>query len=1398
MKFKKLKPLLTLTMAAGMIFSFSVPSHSMAAENDKFNMKQIESMLSGLSKEERATLNELNASPTFTISPDIKQDSAELVSVIVEFKTLPAKVAVKQQLLLGKQKAVNNAEQQVEASHKSFSTFISSMKKKKSIDKFDANKLEIIHEYKHAFNGVSMTLPGTAVQSLLASDEVKRIWSNKEIKLDLPSEDEKVSPKMADSVPQIGVDQLHDEKIKGEGIKVGVIDTGIDYNHPDLMDAYKGYRYTDGENPAEVEPSSVKGWDFVDNDADPMETTYEDWVGNDEGYPEEYGGATYYTSHGTHVSGTIAANPDNTVDYAVTGVAPEVDLYNYRVLGPYGSGSNEDVMAGIDKAVADEMDVMNLSLGTSVNDPLDPTSIAINQAMLSGVVAVVAAGNAGPDEKTLGSPGTAALGITVGASDSDMSIPTLDVTVKGQKLSLMLLAKNFSDKLALLEGKELPIVEAGIGQETDYQGLDVKGKIALIERGTLTFDEKIKHAKDAGAIAVIIYNNEEGQIPSYLGEGSEYLPSFRLSKEDGEKLKASGVNKITLTNLDETTTEGDHLADFSSRGPVNGNYDIKPDVVAPGVAIFSTIPEYINSPEEGVAYDNAYARMQGTSMATPHVAGVAALILQENEAYDPFEVKEVLMNNSVDLNGDYSVNEVGAGRINAYASVHAETTIKVLDETEMMEGEGTVVIDEETASIAFGRDYLRDDGEAINHSKDIVIKNSGKKKSYDLTVEFNQSIDGVENAKENKVTLKTKKSVTVGKGKEKTLNATINVPANAKPGAYEGYIRINNQADAQEKYQIPFSIFVTDKGIDSFETDRPTLANDVGFWQNYYPIINGLFTLKSPMESIDVIVKDSQSGEALGYIGSLNAENMMPDREYFLLYMFTGAMLPFTKDPNQPIAEEYVKLPEGDYEIVILAKDDSGKTYTVDAPAIIDNTAPEIEWDHEPGVYELNDSMFTVEDGEEAFYVHGKVEDETIGLLNEKGLPYDQSSNTMYFDTSKYAYFARTFPIDAEGNVKFGIEKSDIENQELYLRLATSDLATAVKMENYIFVKEGTPYVSASYDKEAIKKKDNITMTLSLNNVQDMMSGEWQVSFQHDLYDFKKANLTKEIEQYTKQKGIKVDLAKPVVEKSDIWNSTVTLSSALSGKAFDGLDGDMPLIDVTFKLKDDAYYGKTSSFEVVNGKYTPKDEQQVDIPYYSVDSFDVISKHTTVAGSVNLEAFNSEEGYFNRVGEANDLGIKVYAQTRSGKNYKGTLDDHGQFTVKGIPASSQDYTLVIEAPGHLKSATTFVPGKKIDGELFGQHQTIRPKLGLAGDVNGDKVIDIKDIRKIVDAYEDEDTSKRKEDINQDGIVDELDIRITEKNFLTKGPDAESKQPKEKIGNKDLEYFLRLIGLTPIE
>ncbi|MFE4430199.1 S8 family serine peptidase [Peribacillus butanolivorans] len=1379
MKRKKISKILTGTLAVGMLLSQGAPYNVLAKSPFELNpVENAEEILASLSAEQRKALEQLDANPNFTISPDINANSPELVKIIVEFEQAPAKIEVMKQAAKGKKLSSADANEKVKKAHKDFKQHVQSLKSQKNVTNYKVEDVKITREYKNAINGVAMTLPGVAVKDLLQSGVVKRIFKDYEVKVEPPVKTkEAIEPKMADSIPQIGVDKLHAENITGKGIKVGVLDTGIDYNHPDLKEAYKG------------------GYDFIDNDADPMETTYEDWI--NAGKPEEPG-YVYYTNHGSHVAGTIAAQKKNNVDYAVKGVAPEVDLYAYRVLGPWGGGNTQGILAGIDQAIEDGMDVINMSLGAQTNDPLYATSVAVNNAMLSGLVTVVAAGNAGPNEKTLGSPGTAALGISVGASDVSMSIPTLNGSASGEKFEKMqLLGKDFSDRLEELQGKSLPIVFAGLGKATDFAGKDVSGKIALIQRGELAFDEKIKNAKNAGAKSVIVYNNVDGQIPAYLGEAVGLIPSFRLSKADGERLKGLGEGSFTFETLNNTKTEGDHLADFSSRGPVNGNYDIKPDVVAPGVSIFSTTPEFINDPQDGINYGNAYVRMSGTSMATPHVAGAAALILQENPEYTPFDVKAALMNTSDDLKGNNSVYEVGAGRIDAYQAVHTDTSIKVWDKTKNIENGNVVEIDEQTGSIVFGR-YYKKGNEPIEASKKVTVQNnSQEEKSFKLEVEYHGERKGIQDAVKNGVKVAVPSSITVGGGQVQELQPKITIPTSAAAGRYEGYIHVTNTNNPDETYQIPFAVMATEKGFDYVKATRPSVTNTTPFWELNDTRIHFIMKLNSPMTTMDVLVKDSKTGKSVGFIGTANT-NFPIDREVYLTGAFSGTVLPFTNDPSQPISDIPIKLPAGDYILELIAHDEEGKTYVVDNPLIVDNTAPEVNMDIKSGVIEINDSMFTVEDGQKAVWLHGTAKDETVDLLQSKGLDIDQSSNTMAYYTGASGYMAGFFPIQANGDVKLGIEESDITKQPMRLWLRTWDTATAVGYQKYYFMKEGTEYTTSSYNKKELKVDDSFTMTLSLNNVKQLVSGEFNVEYYKDFFKFSNVKLNKAVKQYAKEKGLQVSLDKPVVTEGT-FNNSLKIGASITGNAFRGLDGDMPFLDVTFKVSNDEVYDEIPGFEVKKGSYK-KSGQTADtaIPFYGTEDLKLIPTHTQLLGSILPEAFLIYESgaAFLKKADYSKIGAQVYALSRSGKKYPGTIDKSGKFTVNDIPASDQVYTAVFDVPGHLKVMKKFIPGYHEKGELRGQFLRIGQR-SLAGDVNGDKMIDILDIQSIVDAYGTKDSSIVPQDLNQDGVVDETDIRFVEKNFLTKGPDAPAdKQPKEKIGKKGLEYFLRLIGLEP--
>ncbi|PUB10639.1 cohesin domain-containing protein [Paenisporosarcina sp. OV554] len=1375
-------------------------------------IKDVKEILNNLTDKQRKTLNELRAETGFTIHPEINLASEQPVNVIVEFKQDPAKVE------MAKQKrstfSLSRAEEKVEASHSEFKDALQKLaKSKKSLE------INITHEYRDAFNGVAITLPGNVVEDLIRTGVVKRVWNDGNIQLYLPEvKEQSIKPKMIDSIPQIGVDKLHDENIKGQGIKVGVIDTGIDYNHPDLKDAYAGYRAIEGQDPSAVDPDSVKGWDFVDNDADPMEETYDKWMNS--GKPEfDMDGNSYYTSHGTHVSGTVAGQKNNNVDYAVKGVAPEVDLFNYRVLGPYGSGNTSGILAGIDKAVGDEMDVINLSLGANVNNPLNPLSVAVNNAMLADVVTVVAAGNAGPGNMTVGTPGTGALAITVGASDVSQVIPTFTATTNKESfIDVQLLAKNFGDKLEGFQNQSYSIVFVGYGTSSDFEGKDLTGKIALIERGEAAFDEKIRNAKKAGAEAAIVYNNVAGQIPYYIGESTAYIPSFRLSKEDGEKLKelvvvteaVEAVKPVepvepikavepmkpifTFGELGNTKSKGDYLADFSSRGPVAQSYDIKPDVVAPGVAIYSTYPSFVNDPE-GNSYDTAYARIQGTSMASPHVAATAALILQENPEYTSFDVKAALMNTTVDLQEDYSVYEVGAGRINAYNAVHADTSVMVLDQTEMVEGDEVVEIEEETASISFGTHYLSDD--VIEDARTMVIKNrQTEDKKFDFDVEFLQAKDNRQDATENGVQFDIPNFVTVPAGETTELEPTIHIPQDAAEGTYEGYINIVNESNPDERYQVPFAIRVTGKGIDFVDLERPVITNE---WDDFHafimPFTPVIFKFKSPMETVDIIVKDGKTGDPIGFVGSLyGASSVMPGTEMYIMQGFTGNVNPFTKDPLYPISNETVSLPEGNYTFTMIATDLQGNTYTTDDVAVVDTTKPEMTFkDFKPGIYEVDESMYTNEDGHNAVWVHTNIQDSSIDYLRSKGLDYDQSSNTtVYSEGSPFP--TGYLKVKENGDMKFGIAPEEIEKKPYVLGLQTFDMGTTARYDNYIFMKEGTLYATPSYDKSKVQSKDEITATLTLNNVKELAAGQFDVGFATNHFKFKGVKANEVFKKYAEDNNLEIKLNEPTF-KDNYSETIVNVGASLEGSTIEGINGDQAFLDITFEVINDEYYSGNYGFNYKNVTYTGVNKvEPVKIPVFQHDQFAIIPQTAKVGGRIFPEALTEETGEVFYGVDLSKIGAKAYVKAPNGKKYGSAIKKDGTFFIEGIPAHEGEFKLIVEVPGHLDSVSKVKVAQKIDGDWRGRWTRSYPPFNYAGDVNNDGLIDIMDVMRVVAQYGKAD---KKMDINIDGIVDELDIRLIEKNFLRVGQNAgKNKQPVEKLGKKGLNDFLQSVGLKP--
>ena len=435
---------------------------------------------------------------------------------------------------------------------------------------------------------------------------------------------------IGNSVPYIGSEIPRMDGIDGTGIKIAVIDTGVDFNHPDLF----------GWGP---DGKVIGGYNFIQENQLPMDTN----------------------GHGTKVAGIIAA------DGSVLGVAPKAKILAYKVSENGEGVSSELIRGAIEKAIEDEADIINISLGVNrTNSKIDN---AVNHALDNGIFVVTAAGNDGPKLETIGSPGRNFQSVTVGATYNNMTsslIATLEIDEKQYTVIPMVGSSKTEEAIT---GK---IIFGGYGKINDLKDIDVKDAIVIVERGSnvegelLFFSIKEMNVANAGAKALIVYNNQPGIfLGELIHEFSEpgYIPQVPVVSVDREE----GLEIIELIRNDN---EGimhlfynpDFIAHFSSRGPVSPFY-IKPDIVAPGA--------YINTTQNNGIYNFT----SGTSFAAPHVTGAAALLLQKNPELENHEIKSLLLTTVKPVSDAYgqkfSLHESGAGRLDIANAYNAKLII---------------------------------------------------------------------------------------------------------------------------------------------------------------------------------------------------------------------------------------------------------------------------------------------------------------------------------------------------------------------------------------------------------------------------------------------------------------------------------------------------------------------------------------------------------------------------------------------------------------------------------------------------------------------------------------------------------------------------------------------------
>ncbi|WP_309137848.1 S8 family serine peptidase [Paenibacillus sp. SC116] len=816
--------------------------------------------------------------------PHAYSESNQPITVIVELHTEPLKVQQTQQnpgILSSGEETI----QQLQLEQTQFKYALQSELNGK-----------INRQFTQVFNGFAVEINGQQVNDLLKLPGVKAIYPNQTF-YSLPIQDDaNVNPFMDDSSKHIGAPVYWNAGVTGKNIKVGVLDTGVDYNHPSLKDAYKG------------------GYDTIDNDNDPYETKP-----NPAKPPRN--GRNVETSHGTHVAGTIVGrgNPDvpNFNKGWVRGVAPEADLYAYRVLGEYGSGTTASVIAGIERAVQDGMDVLNLSLGSPTNFEYTADSVAANNAAIVGVPVVISNGNSGPNGYTVGSPGGAHQAISVGASTPPL--PAANFHGVG---TTAIHGNIATYEKFLQENQELEVVFAGLGKVSDFKDKDVKGKLVLISRGEITFAEKALNATAAGAAAVLIHNNTDGELSPSVPD-PKAAPTFGITKKDGEAIKAklsAGTTKLKY----QTITEQDLVAGFSSRGPALPGYAIKPDILAPGVAIRSSVPAFDGK------YEKAYEDNNGTSMAAPHIAGVVALLQEkakkEQKELNPDLIKSLITNNAVSVKTregqTYDIASQGAGRVDLPRILKAEAVALVGYTTDATKD--YIPDDYSTGSVSFGQINI-----SATSEKQVTLKDIAKKNQvYDVSVEkISGSPDVTVTPDQTQVNLSA--------GDQASFKLTLNVPAKAAKGVYEGAILLK-ETTSNHTLRLPYSAYV---GDDYVLPSVPSVTPSNLFFSpngdGLQDFIDVEYGVKEKVNQLAISVVDGVYKE----LGTVLESNGSVNKGYYEFSKWNGTV----KKDNASIS-----LQDGFYYLV--PKVDSKLLLNARNGIIVDNTAPDYTLKKEIGI----------------------------------------------------------------------------------------------------------------------------------------------------------------------------------------------------------------------------------------------------------------------------------------------------------------------------------------------------------------------------------------------------------------------------------------------------------------
>lgn len=625
-----------------------------------------------------------------------------------------------------------------------------------------SSEVKVVYRYKMILNGLAISAPTSILEKIKNLANVVTVEGSGNFSRPVDPQAETKSLgwqniKDRNSVKFIGGEEAHARGLRGQGVRIGIIDTGIDYTHIMLggagtVDAYKAI---DPSLPTPAFPTAkvVGGTDLVGTKYDSASADFHKRIPIPDANPIDEAG------HGSHVAGTIAGVGDGVNSY--DGVAPDAQLYAIKVFGKAGSTGDGVVIAALEWAAdpngdgdpSDRLDVVNLSLGSGYGDPHILYTQAVGNAVKGGTVVVASAGNEGDTGYVVGAPSVADDALSVAASVDNMDhnwrfravlFSTVDQAEIYTEAVESPLAKPIEDA-GDVKGE---LVYCGIADKDFDEALkaQVKGKVAFIDRGAVTFAEKIKRAADAGAIGVVVANSQPGPAFQMGGEGEFEIPAIMITKDLGDQLKAGQAKgPVTIQFKTDKKIEKPELIDtmaaFSSKGPRSLDALVKPEIAAPGNAVISA---KMGSGSESVS-------MSGTSMAAPHMTGVMALLRQAHPDLSARDLKALAVGTAKTMvnekNETYPVSRQGAGRVQLIQAIDAKL---IAQPVAVSLGELTV----ETQKVL---------------KRDVTIKNVS---SADVSATL--AFDG-----NSAITMSGPTNVLLAKGEEKTISLKFSVNASS-------------------------------------------------------------------------------------------------------------------------------------------------------------------------------------------------------------------------------------------------------------------------------------------------------------------------------------------------------------------------------------------------------------------------------------------------------------------------------------------------------------------------------------------------------------------------------------------------------------------------------------------